>query len=347
MLLSELALSQPIVETIPDGTVDDRDDGRKRVIVLVQTVQQALHPPNVYKERYKQGSPVLEAWADPSVWELIALQPGNVIPIRKTEENSPGMSSFAELVGGFDFFAAVEEILDSIDTDTAWIAQSMHEFDFVDERGTWEPERVRREGFLDGHRHPFVMMRFWYFMSPDLASVRLVVQLRMYVARRSKYPRDGNRSIIVGYAEQFRRTYEYLSPPLTPAISTWAPGQKERLLDALQIVHDQRTATYPINERTYRKEHERAVRILNSRDHMLMADFMLESWSFIELASALDTATKKMTNMLQFDLRSLPPESYYHDGRPEEFQALTPSGKPKQYRGKFLLRDVPNSVYHL
>ena len=336
ILFAGIAASQPIVEEIPDEPKPGVRDNRDLVVVVVQPVQRALYAPTVFTDRYKPERPILEGWADPSVWELIALQPGYRIPVRKPAEIGPGVSAFASLITDFDFFAATSSMLEAVDSGADWYARSMHEFDFVDDKGKWHPRRIGRRGLVHQDGASFVLIRLWYSMTPDLRRVRLIVQLRMY-------EREDVRGWAT-YPEQFRRTYEYLSPPLTPALRPWAPGQQERLIQALDETYKARLKAYPVNKTTYHREYKRGVRVLERRSNQLMPDFLLEGWPQDKLAAALTTAAQAVGRMMQYDLRSMPP-AYYRNGDKQWFFALSAAGKREKYWGSFLFHDGDNSVF--
>lgn len=336
VLFTGIAASQPIIEEIPDAPEPGRSSDRNPVVIVVQPVQQALYPPSAFVDRYKPEQPTLEGWADPSVWELIALRPGEEIPVKKPVEIGPGVTAFATLIGDFDYLAATSALLETVEEGAEWNARAMRELDFVDDKGKWHPERAGRRGFVSGHREYLVLVRLWYSMTPDLRRVRLIVQLRMY---KQKY-----RGSWAVYPEEFRRTYEYLSPPLAPALWPWAPGQQQRLIRALDDVYEARLEAYPVNKTTYRREYKRGVRVLERRKTQLMPDFLLVTWPQDKLEAALATAAQSVGRMMQFDLRSLPPE-FYRGHEREQFFAVSAKGKRKQYWGRFLFQDGENSVF--
>jgi hypothetical protein len=123
-------------------------------------------------------------------------------------------------------------------------------------------------------------------------------------------------------------------------------GEKENLIENIEIRFASQLERYPQNGRAYQKERASAIGLIRERDTILPSTAMREGWPGTTLDEELRKATEQMTRMMQLDLADIRPVKK-KPGKYVSFSGLNRSGKPKNFGGYVLAEQGENTIYRV
>lgn len=299
------------------------------VVVLVDSVQEDMLPPN---------DTLSPAWTSVGVLSLFFMPPGlvegvsGVTSLANRDRDADTAVGLEYLAQTFNFKAAVMGLVNQLDLNSNWLIYDVQQRDFSKLSG----ETVKQI-FLGSPVDYVFLVRPRYLFAPDLDQVRASFTVRFY-AHTNK--------VVGRLRATYERTYEYVSPSRGKILRPFREGEKEGLLEEIEIRFASQLDRYPQNEKAYQQERDSAIGLVRNRDTILPSTALLEGWPGTTLDVELRKATEHVTRMMQLDLADIRPLRK-EQGDYVRFTALGRSGRPDNMRGYVVAELGENTIYRV
>jgi len=309
-------------------TASRMEDERPEVLVLLQTVQSEMMGPTALPK-----SP----WSGYGPWGALLGLEGFAVGVMIDGVSSfAGRDSKARTLEGvqsatklFDFEAAMLDGISALDLGANWQLFDAEQGNYID-RSAGRATRIFKETSVD-----YVMyIRSFYFVSPGLNQIRLIVSLRVYSRPNSKSRLKA----------MYTRTFEYLSPSRGDLLRPFHKGEREALIQEVETNFTELMEKYPANRKAYRKFRKNALNALNDGDVILPIMAISEGWPGTSFDDELMRATGHVFHMLKEGLLDIRP-SNNSGGHMVTFNGLDSAGKPEQFEGYVFGRLDSNTAY--
>lgn len=320
--------------TVPAIAAEDLALDESRVLIVVDPVRQILGGPNYLSE--KQYSNPYSGESSASYFDVygIGATIAGASSLLSFAEGDRGLSQALSAASrSFDFEVSISDLAFSLAEEAEWTLIGVESAYDISQRDIRDyAQRVL--GRSDANY--VIFLRLEYFMSKNLGQVRLRALCTVYQkGRKRELP-----------ARIGLWNYEYLSASRGNLLRTWHPGEREALLELVELEFEKNLERFPHNRKAYEKDRRDALKILNYGDRILDGMAIEEGWPRDSLARELLAATDAMGEVLQLDTRSLSGREKLESER-VKFLGLNDSGAEKTRKGQFVTTVGNHQVFRI
>lgn len=314
-----------LVTMLPVAVVAKNQTGPEPAVayIVIEPVQERLLGPTEFRS---ERSSFRRSWIGQSS-ALTSLVGGFAALVRR-HDSRPWLNKLSE----FDFANELIRRLPSLASESSWTIAGSEQFSFVQEMRRSLSGRV----FKYKDANLAVLMNPAYFISPGLDQVRLVIEVEIYV------PPSGDKQVRPQLL--LKRTYEYLSPSRGTVLRPFHKGEKAEMRASLDAEFRRLIDKNPKSAGAYRKDRKRALKFLDSLEHVPVLVAMREGWPDDTLSQALVTATDSLLAAIAEDWSALP-ALISHVEVLKKFSALDAAGRSREMKGTLLSRGPDSSVF--
>ena len=179
-------------------------------------------------------------------------------------------------------------------------------------------------------------VRHAYVTGPGVDVAQLIVEVELQT--------DINEREIA--RKEFSRTYTFQSAPTGSVLRNFEEGEKESLIAFVEKRYEDSVTRYPHNEKSYRKERDGFLKVIDGRTRITPRMAIAEGWPQPHVVAELQTITDGMVEVIRTDLQDLI-APIRHEGKRETFYASDRKGIQKKFKGVPAYQTDTHTVYQI